>query len=206
MPTIVLNHLDQVSVFGRSSVALFLILFIDWGFSAAHTYEEWRGEAVPLWRVFGAVVGLWLPHWVGFLLFTLVLTLLLWLVGLAGIAGWLPFAGQLSLPTTVGALGVLIGARTSDTLVSHWGLYLAGYRPNPGLKTTALYVIEVGFILLTFWKGLLLAPHAAWWGFVVGAGFFILVLPALKILRSIAPLWQRVPWTRWQPLPEWAKA
>ena len=96
MPTIVLNHLDQVSVFGRSSVALFLILFIDWGFSAAHNYEEWRGEAVPLWRVFGAVVGLWLPHWVGFLLFTLVLTLLLWLVGLAGIAGWLPFAGQLS--------------------------------------------------------------------------------------------------------------
>jgi hypothetical protein len=104
MTTILLNHLDQVSLFGRSSLALFLILFIDWGFSAAHTYEEWRGEEVPLWRVFGAVVGLWFPQWLGFFLFTLVLTLLLWLVGLAGIAGWLPFAGQLSLPTTVGAL------------------------------------------------------------------------------------------------------
>jgi hypothetical protein len=43
----------------------------------------WRGEEVPLWRVFGAVVGLWFPQWVGFFLFTLVLTLLLWLVGIA---------------------------------------------------------------------------------------------------------------------------
>ena len=203
--TAILDHLDQVSVFGRSSVALFLILGFDWAFSAVHAYEEWRGEEAPLWRVFGAVVGLWLPNWLGFLLFTLALTLLLWGVALAGITGWLPIVGQLSLPCAVGALAAVVGARISDTLVSHWSLYALGYRPNPGLKSTPLYVIEAVFILLTFWKGLSLSPYAAWLGFVCGAGFFILVLPALRAWRVIAPAWRRAPWIRWQPLPPWTK-
>jgi len=37
-----LDHLDQFSIFGRSSIALFLILGLDWAFSAIHAYEEWR--------------------------------------------------------------------------------------------------------------------------------------------------------------------
>ena len=201
----ILDHLDQVSVFGPSSLALFLILGLDWVFSSVHTYEECRGEEAPLWRVFGAVVGLWLPNWLGFLLFTLALTLLLWCVGLAAIGGWLPFVGHMSLPIVVGALGAVIGARISDTLVSHWGLYVLGYRPNPGLKSTPLYVLEAAFILLTFWKGLLLSPHAAIWGFACGAGLFILVLPLLRAWRAIAPSWRRAPWVRWQPLPAWTK-
>ena len=61
-----LDHLDQFSIFGRSSIALFLILGLDWAFSAIHAYEEWRGEEAPLWRVFGAIVGLLVPNWVGF--------------------------------------------------------------------------------------------------------------------------------------------
>jgi hypothetical protein len=201
----ILDHLDQVSVFGRSSVAFFLIVGLDWAFSAVHAYDEWRGEEAPLWRVFGAIVGLWLPNWVGFLFFTLVLTLVLWGAGLAGICGCLPTIGQISLPAAVGALGVIIGARISDTLVSHWGLYALGYRPNPGLKSTPLYVIEAVFIPLTFWKGLSLAPCAAWVGLAVGAGFFILVLPALRALQVILPGWRRAPWIRWQPLPEWTR-
>ena len=56
--TAALDHLDQVSIFGRSSVAFFLILALDWAFSAVHAYDEWRGEEAPLWRVFGAIVGL----------------------------------------------------------------------------------------------------------------------------------------------------
>jgi hypothetical protein len=55
------DHLNQVSIFGRSFVALVIILGLDRMFSAVHAYEEWRGEEAPLWRVFGAVVGLWLP-------------------------------------------------------------------------------------------------------------------------------------------------
>lgn len=201
----VLEHLDQVSVFGRSPVALFFILGLDWAFTAVHDYEEWRGEKAPLWRVFGAIVGVWLPNWIGFLLFTVVLTLLLWSVGLAGIVGWLPFVGHLTPAITVGALGAVIGARISDTIVSHWGLYSLGYRPNPGLKSTPLYILEAVFILLTFRKGLLLAPHAAGWGVACGAGFFILVLPILATLRILALPWQRARWKRWEPLPAWTK-
>src|ERR1700761_9052081 len=126
-----LDHLDQVSIFGRSMFALIVLLGLDWEFSAVHAYQEWRGESVPLWRVFGAVVGLWLPHWLGFLFFTLGLTLLLWSAGLMAIAGW--FFGELSPAGSVRALGFIIGARISDTLISHWGLYALGYRPNPGL-------------------------------------------------------------------------
>jgi hypothetical protein len=200
-----LDHLDQFSIFGRSSVAFFLILGLDWAFSAVHAYDEWRGEEAPLWRVFGAIVGLRLPNWLGFLGFTLLLTLALWGAGLAGICGCLPFVGQLWPPAAVGALGVIIGARISDTLVSHWGLYALGYRPNPGLRSTPLYVIEAVFIALTFWKGLALAPCAAWTGVALGAVFFILVLPGLRAVRTIRPLWARAPWIRWQPLPEWTK-
>jgi hypothetical protein len=89
--------------------------------------------------------------------------------------------------------------------VSHWGLYALGYRPNPGLKSTPLYVLEALFIALTFWKGLALAPCAAWTGIGLGAGFFILVLPALRAVRTIRPSWARAPWIRWQPLPAWTK-
>ena len=102
----VLDHLDQVSIFGRSSVAFFLILGLDWAFSAVHAYDEWRGEEAPLWRVFGAIVGLLVPNWAGFFFFTVVLTLALWGAGLAGICGCLPLVGH-SLPATVGALGVI---------------------------------------------------------------------------------------------------
>ena len=200
----ILDHLDKVSVFGPSAVALFLILGLDWVFTGIHTYQEWRGEAAPLWRVFGAVVGVWLPHWLGFLLFTVTLTLVLWGVGFAGIAGWLPCVGELSEPAPVRALGILIGARLADTLISHWGLYALGYRPNPGLKSTPLYVLEAVFILLTFWRGLAHDPRAALCGFAIGAVVFILVLPALRGLRIIVPSWRREPWVRWQPLPAWA--
>ena len=46
----ILDHLDKVSVFGPSVVALFLILGLDWVFTGIHTYQEWRGEVAPLWR------------------------------------------------------------------------------------------------------------------------------------------------------------
>lgn len=202
--TALLNHFDQVSIFGHSVVALFLILGLDWAFSAFHTYQEWRGAKAPLWRIFGAVVGVWLPNWLGFLVFTVMLTLLLWCIGLAGIAGWLPFVGHLTEPVAVGALGAVIGARISDTLVSHLGLHALGYRPNPGLSSTPLYILEAAFILPTFWKGLSLYTPTAWLGFACGAGFFILVLPVLCGVRVIAPSWKRSPWIRWRSLPEWA--
>ena len=126
----ILDHLDKVSVFGPSAVALFLILGLDWVFTGIHTYQEWRGEAAPLWRVFGAVVGLRLPNWLGFLLFTVTLTLALWIVGLAGIAGALSgnmlgtdpgmadsLGAILMIVIVVGGLGSLSGAFFASLLI-----------------------------------------------------------------------------------------
>ena len=200
----ILEHLDQVSIFGASAFWLFLILALDWAFTALHSYQEWRGEYVPLWRVFGAVVGVRVPNLLGFLLFTVGLTLLLWGIGLAGIAGWFPLHGAVKPETAVIALGALIGARIADTLISHWGLYLLGYRPNPGLKSTPLYVLEAIFLLATFWKGLAQYSHQGWKGFGYGVLFFALVLPVVSLLRAV-PSCRRDRWVRGTPIPAWTK-
>jgi hypothetical protein len=198
-----LDYLDRVSIFDHSALALFVILGVDWAFTLIHVLQEWKGEKAPLWRVFGAVVGVRVPDWLGFASFTLGLTLIQWAVGLAGITGWLPFVGPLSTSFAVGALGALIGARLSDNVVSHWGLYLLGYRPNPGLSSTVLYSLEIIFLLATFRTGLSLEPGAAWIGFACGAGFFVAVLPSLRLLRVVRG-WRHDPWVRWTPLPAWA--
>jgi hypothetical protein len=198
-----LDHLNQVSVFGRSSAWLSIIVAINFALSALHVFQEWRGSKVPLWRVFGAVVGVWIPNWLGFLLFTLTLLLLLWGIGLAGITGWIPAVGLLDLSLSVGALGTIIGARISDSIFSHWLLYGLGYRPNPGIQSTPLYIVEAIFILVTFRKGLSLVPRAACLGFALGAIFFILILPFLRTWRLIRQ-WRRDAWVRGQPIPAWA--
>ena len=197
-----LGYLSQVSIFS-SALALFLIVGMNWAFTLIHILQEWKGEVVPLWRVFGAIVGVRLPDPLGFAAFTVLLTIIQWAVGLAGIAGWLIV--PLALPCAVGALGAVIGARIGDNVVSHWGLYSFGYRPNPGLSSTVLYSFEVVFLLATFWKGLSLHPAAAWTGIAIGVLFFCLVLPLLRCLRLVSA-WRHVPWTRGQPLPVWALA
>jgi hypothetical protein len=200
--TSMVDHLNQVSIF-NSALALFVILGFSWAFTLIHVLQEWKGEAVPVWRVFGAIVGVWIPNRLGFALFTLTLTVIEWAVSLAAITGW-PIVGSLGMPAAAGALGVLMGARVGDSVVSHWGLYALGYRPNPGLSSTVLYVAETVFILSTFWKGLSPAPGAAWVGIAIGVLFFCLVLPTLRCLRLI-PGWRREQWARGQPLPSWAK-
>src|SRR3954468_5266080 len=69
-----LDHLNQVSVFGRSTLELVVILGLDLAFTLLHTLQEWKGSEVPLWRYFGAIVGLWIPNWLGFPSFTVGLT------------------------------------------------------------------------------------------------------------------------------------
>jgi hypothetical protein len=44
----ILDHLDQVSMFGRSLIGFVVMLGLDWIFLALHAYEEWRGDGVPL--------------------------------------------------------------------------------------------------------------------------------------------------------------
>jgi hypothetical protein len=199
-----LDHLNQVSIFGRSSFALFLIVGVNLSLSALHIYQEWKGSAVPLWRVFGAVMGVWIPNRLGFVLFAPGLLLLLWAAGLAGIAGWLPRFGPLGLSAAVFALGAVIGARISDSIISHWVLYGLGYRPNPGIQSTPLYIVEAIFLLATFRTGLFLDPRAAGGGLALGAFFFVAVLPLYRAV-GLYPPWRREPWVRGQPIPMWAK-
>ena len=195
-------HFDQVSIFGPSALVLVVVLACDFAISAVHSWQEWKGAGAPLWRNFGAIVGLHLPDWLGFLGFTVALTLALWGLALAGMAGWLPFAGPLNISCSVGALGALVGGRLFDTLVSHVTPYAVGYRPNPGLSSTPLYVLEAVFIAVAFQPGLAAYPTPAWIGFAFGAVFFVLVLPALWLLRLLVPVWRRPRWRRWQPMPD----
>jgi hypothetical protein len=199
-----LDYFSQVSIF-NSALALFLILGANLAFTLVHVWQEWKGGEVPLWRVFGAVVGVFIPNRLGFLSFTVGLCAAQWLIGAMAIAGWPAFPGH---PWwSIWALGTLIGARIADSVVSHWLLYGLRYRPNPGLSSTALYAIEAIFILVTFHKAYMLNPHAWRLGFVCGAGFFIvLVWLGLWLLRLLVPAWRRDRWVRGEPIPAWAKA
>jgi hypothetical protein len=192
-----LNHFDQVSGFGRSAALLVLILAVSFAITALHSWQEWKGAGGPLWRNFGAIVGVKIPDPLGFLVFTAGLTLGLWALALIGIAGW----PQWISPAF--ALGALIGARLSDTLISHVLLNALGYRPNPGLSSTPLYVLGALFLIVAFRGGLAADWASARCGIIVGAGFFVVVLPLLWLLRFVAPGWRRARWQRGQAMPAW---
>jgi len=127
-----------------------------------------------------------------------------WALGLMAYAGWLPLIGTVSTPLAIWSLGAVLGARIADACVSHWGLWLLHYRPNPGLSSTALYALEAVVIIVAFRTGFAIDPVAAWFGFACGAGFFIGVIPGLAVVRKFARSWQREPWTRGKPMPAWA--
>lgn len=199
------DYFETVSIFGPSVLVMVLIVVVNWAFTAIHVYQEYRGKPVPLWRNFGAIVGVRLPDRLGVLFFTVGLTLILWALGLAAITGWLPIKGPLPPTVAIGALGAVIGARVSDTLVSHWGLYAVGYRPNPGIGSTPLYVLEAIFLLVAFRDGLSLEPTAAWIGFAGGIAAFVIVLPSIWIAGLVFPSWRHSPsWIRGRDIPDWA--
>lgn len=192
-----LNHFSQVSGFGRSAPLLVLILAASFAITALHSWQEWKGAGAPLWRNFGAIVGVKIPDLLGFLGFTAGLTLGLWALALIGIAG-LP----LCIPPAF-ALGALIGARLSDTLVSHVLLNALGYRPNPGLSSTPLYVLEALFLIVAFRAGLAGDWASAKCGIIAGAGFFVAVLPLLWLAQLLIPGWRRARWQRGHAMPAW---
>ena len=192
-----LDYFNQISGFGRSASLLLLVLAADFAITAIHSWQEWKGAGGPLWRNFGAIVGVKIPDWLGFLGFTAGLTLGLWALALIGIAGWPRW-----IPPAF-ALGALIGARVSDTLVSHVLLNALRYRPNPGLPSTPLYIIEALLLIWAFRAGLAADPTSACWGIIVGAGFFVVVLPLLWLARLLIPGWRRECWQRGHAMPAW---
>jgi hypothetical protein len=200
----ILNHLSKASLFDHSVLALFLILGFSLALTFVHTLQEWKGRGTPLWRNFGAVKGVWVPDWLGFPIFFLILTTVLWLAALVGITGNL-LTYALPPEWTALALGALIGARLADTLISHLLLYVLGYRPNPGLASTPFYFIEAGFFVSTFSSGLADGGRSAWVGGLIGALPFIILWPLLGALRKMKPSWRRDPWRRGESPPAWAK-
>jgi hypothetical protein len=203
------SYLSQVSSF-NSAPALLIILGANLVITLIHILQEWKGEEVPQWRVLGAIAGVCVPHSYGFALFTVALLATLWLAGIAGIAGLLGclsgvFGPSWGLWLGVAALGFIIGGRISDSIVSHWRLYARGYRPNPGLSSTVLYVAEAAFLLWAFRKGLFGNLLPAGIGLAAGALLFIAVLPLLRIVRRKKPALQREPWVPGQPIPAWTK-
>ncbi len=192
-----LDHFNQISGFGRSAALLIVILAADFAITALHSLQEWKGRGGPLWRNFGAIVGVKIPDWLGFLVFTAGLTLGLWLLALTGIAGWPRWIAPAA------ALGALIGARVSDTLISHVLLNALGYSPNPGLSSTPLYIVEALFLIVAFHGGLAADWASARCGILAGAGLFVVVLPGLWLLGLLIPGWRRERWQRGGAMPAW---
>jgi hypothetical protein len=196
-------YTESVSSLGRSAAMPLLLLALSWAFSAVHVLEEWKGSDFPLWRAFGAIEGVYVPNSLGFLFFTVLLLLILWIVGVGAIVG-LGVGGPLTAQQGVFFLGALIGALVSDCIFSHWIPYLSGYRPNPGVRSTALYVLEAALLLVFFWKGLSAYPPQAVVGTLLGALFFLAVWGFLVALRLCFPFWRRSSWVSGQSIPSWA--
>jgi hypothetical protein len=200
--------INQIGAYGESVCVvagifpLLLLLALNLAFAAIHVLEEWKGSEFPLWRAFGAIEGVYVPNWLGFTFFTVALLLILWIIGVGGIVGAF---GVLTAQQGVLCLGALIGALLSDSLFSHWIPYLAGYRPNPGVRSTALYVLEAALLLALFWRGLSAYSGTAAVGALVGALFFLAVWGLLVALRLCVAPWRRPPWVSGQPIPAWAR-
>jgi hypothetical protein len=196
-------YTDNVSSFGSSAIAALLLLVMSWAFSAIHILEEWKGSQFPLWRAFGAIDGVYLPNWLGFLFFTVLLWLILWVIAAGAIIGR-SLGGPLTAEQGMFLLGALIGALVSDCVFSHWIPYVAGYRPNPGVRSTTLYVLEAVVLVWLFRKGLSAHPPQTVVGGLLGVLFFLAVWGVLVALRLCFPFLRRPPWVGGEAIPPWA--
>src|SRR5262249_24249201 len=119
-------HAEGVSSLGGSAILPLLILALNWAFSAIHVFEGWKGSKFLLWRAFGAIEGLYVPNWLGFPFFTVLLLLILWIAGVTGIVGWgvigwsgfWPSFGWVSEQQGVFWIGFILGALVSDSIFS----------------------------------------------------------------------------------------
>jgi hypothetical protein len=180
---------------GYTLVALAILQVADLALTLLHSLQERKGQ---LWRYFGAIAGVKIPDSVGLLVFFIGLTILLWIVGLLGIAGTVLW----QMPLAFGCLGAIIGCRLSDSLFSHILLNNAGYRPNPGLPSVPLYFVEVLVLAVVFYPSLRMHAVEALVGFLLGALFFYAVIPVLKTLGPL--LFERTKrWEKGSPQPSW---
>jgi hypothetical protein len=167
-----LSHADR---------AMLVLLGVDLTLTAWHSAQEFDGR---LWRYFGAIRGVKIPDWAGFLAFTVGLTSALWVVAILALAFGQPWA-----------LGLLLGARMGDWWSSHAHLEAIGYRPNPGFGTAMLFPIETLIVFFASWDVVQAGPAWMLLGCLGGAASFASILPALGLLRHWPdfgqPRWRR---------------
>ena len=200
-----MNEITLVELGLESSIdkyVLYLILGINLVLTLVHCVQELRGK---LWRYFGAIAGFRIPDKLGFFLFFMGLLIALWAAGIFGIAA--PLYGLPWPNLAMLFVGIIIGGRISDSVYSHILLDWQKYRPNPALGTVPYYLVEAAYLTVLFSPGLWKHPDYAALGFIAGWLFFFLVLPLLRILRTVKPLrlWRRQPWQSGESLPLWAQ-
>jgi hypothetical protein len=179
------QHVSQVFLFEVPALVLVVWLVIDLVFTFVHSYQELRGQQ---WRYLGGIAGVRIPDGIGIATFFVGLMLILWLLGFAGIVGFVPIVGPVSTALAVGAIGFLIGGRLSDSWFNHIRLDRQGYRPNPALSSTPYYIGEAVLLVIFFSPGLLGWPIPALIGLALGLLFFFVVLPTLRLLRAFPAL------------------
>jgi len=176
-------------------VILAILQIIDLAFTLLHALQERQGR---LWRYFGAIAGVKIPDGFGQVVFFGGLTISMWVVGLLAITGTVLWQA----PLAFGCLGALIGCRLSDSLFSHILPNNAGYRPNPGLPSVPLYVVEALVLAVVFYPTLRMHVFPVLIGFIIGALAFYTVIPGLKVVGHLVfePI---EPWKKGSPQPKW---
>jgi len=180
---------------------LYLAVGINLVLTLAHSIQELKGY---LWRYFGAIAGIRISDSFGFSVFFVGLLILLWPLGFFGIGN--PIHGKVPPGWAIAFVAVLIGGRLSDSIFSHIRLHFKKYRPNPGLSSVPFYLIEAVFLTALFLPGLWNYRLCATVGFIVGWSIFFLVLPLLRLARSIFPSLKREQWQSGESKPLWVEA
>jgi hypothetical protein len=151
--------------------------------TALHVRAEYRGE---LWQYFGDIAGVRIPRRVGVALFSIALPVVLFALSAAAFVPML-----LGHAPTAWALGALAGARAGDGAFSHLVQAMRGFRPNPGIVSGVVGMVEAVALLMIAGE----APVGV--GYLAGAAFFAAVIPSLDLLRYVLPKRYRV--ERWRP-------
>lgn len=175
-----------------------MLLAVNLALSLTHATQELRGR---MWRYVGAIAGVRIPDVWGVAFFFVGLTLVLVTVGVLALVG-LPLMPDY---LRMAAVGTMVGMRLSDSWFLHAKLDREGYRPNPGLPSVPLYVVEAVFLAVLFSKGVLAdVPSTgigALIGFAFGALFFVSVLPIVGFLGKLLPGLKDQIWQPGSPMP-----
>ena len=191
------ENLQNIWILGSSSklVLLAIVQIVNLALTLIHSLQERKGQ---LWRYFGAVAGVKISDSFGQIVFFGGLTLSLWIVGLIGIYGTVTW----QTPLAIGCLGAIVGCRLSDSLYSHVRLNYEGYKPNPGLESVPLYLVESVVLTAIFLPTVAAHPGAVTIGLAIGAFAFYSVIPTLRILGPLV-FEKMQPWKRGTPQPQW---